>query len=343
MQPTWFPLLFSLMLAAALVPVGCARKQTGLSGEAAAALAAVAGVQAGDFLDISKEALPKERAGKFPAVRAVARTDTGLYGFICTPVAYNGPVKLAVVIDGGSGLSLGIRILEHDETEHYVRDMESAWFIDRFAGKSAGRYLQPVRLEARGEEDVVGITGATVSTEGVINGVNAAFGVFREFVWREEAPPVPYMVRFEPGAGEGPEESGRLAVRAYGVVLGEVSLNEIRGLPSVKRTMSIHSSAGVTQHNFRGVRLSEALDLLDPSLKERYKWLRAVGVDDYMADITMDEVLKENSVFLMYEDNGEPLAKKNGEPGAMRVIVLDDMFGQRFTNYLLEVVLEEMR
>jgi len=34
----------------------------------------------------------------------------------------------------------------------------------------------------------------------------------------------------------------------------------------------------------------------------------------------------------MYEDNGEP--------GALRIVVLNDVFGQRFTNYLLEIVLE---
>jgi hypothetical protein len=54
----------------------------------------------------------------------------------------------------------------------------------------------------------------------------------------------------------------------------------------------------------------------------------------------MDEVRAENNVFIMYEDNDEPLLKRNGEPGAMRIVVINDIFGQRFTNYLLEIVLE---
>jgi hypothetical protein len=54
----------------------------------------------------------------------------------------------------------------------------------------------------------------------------------------------------------------------------------------------------------------------------------------------MDEVLAENAVYLMYEDNGKPLLTKDGKPGAMRVVVLDDVFGQRFTNYMIEIVLE---
>jgi Na+-translocating ferredoxin:NAD+ oxidoreductase RnfG subunit len=293
------------------------------------------------FRDISAEALTKERREKFPAVSAVAATDDGLYGFICRPIAYNGPITLAVVIDGASGASIGIRIIGHEETKHYVRDMESVWFISRFAGKSVDRYLQPARLEARDDHDVVAITGATVSTEGVINGVNAAFGMFREYVRQEEAPAVPYMVRFEPSVGDGPAETGSLAIRAYGVVLGEISLADIRALPSVRRTLSIHSTAGVTQHSFRGALLSDVLDLLDPTLKERYRRVRTVGIDDYQSDITMDEVLQENCVYIMYEDSGEPLPMKSGAPGAMRVVMLDDMFGQRFTNYLLEVSLED--
>ena len=335
-------LLFTL-LAAVFLPLlgGCGQMSPRLSPDEAGALAAIAGVAPEDFRDISAEALTKERADKFPAVGAAARTDSGLYGFICEPIAYNGPVKLALVIDGESGLSLGLSIIKHEETDHYVRDIESPWFTGRFAGKDAGEYLRLARLEARSAQDIVCITGATVTTEGIINGVNAAFGLYREYVQGEDAPAVPYMVRFDPGEGDGPRETGCLAIRAYGVVLGEIPLSGIRELPSVRRTLSIHSSAGVTQHSFRGALLADILDLLDPGLKERYRWLRTVGVDEYMSDITMDEVLKENCVFLMYEDDGEALPMKNGEPGAMRVVILDDMFGQRFTNYLLEIVLEE--
>ncbi|MCL1808254.1 MAG: FMN-binding protein [Clostridiales bacterium] len=340
MRMRFFILLLTLMLML-LLPCGCTDQKAGkASDEELGALAAVAGVPATDFLDVTGEALTKERAEKFPAVSFVLRTESGLYGFISKPIAYNGPVELALVIDGASGECLGVRILKHSETDHYVRDMESSWFTDRFAGKSAAGYLQLVRLEAKSESDIVCITGATVTTEGVINGVNAAFGLFQEYVRQEEAPAVPYMVRFEPAAAGEPVETGSLAIRAYGVVLHEITLEEIKELPSVRRRMSIRSSSGTTSHSFRGTLLANVLELADPSIAEGYKWLRTVGVDDYMSDISMEEVQMENNVFLMHEDNGEPLLRKNGEPGAMRIVVIDDMFGQRFTNYVLEVVLE---
>ena len=319
---------------------GCVGPGTALTEKETAAITAISGVDAAEFTDISKEVLTKERASKFPAVEKVYRYND-FYAFIVKPVAYNGPVTLALVIDSGTGESVGMRIVEHTETPHYVRDMENKWFMERFAGKAVREYLTVARLHANSENEIVAITGATVTTEGVVNGVNAAFGVFQEYVLGvadAEAPP--YMVRFEPGHGDGPVETGSIAIRAYGVVLAEISLDDIRTLPSVKRTMSIHSTAGVTQHSFRGTLLSNVLDLIDPGLKEQYSWALAVGVDDYISGIDMAEVMAENNVFLMYEDNDQPLLKKNGQPGAMRIVVINDVFGQRFTNYLLEIVME---
>jgi Na+-translocating ferredoxin:NAD+ oxidoreductase RnfG subunit len=318
---------------------GCGRQNTALTDAEGAAITEICGADYNDFADITSDVLSKERRTKYPAISKVYHHDN-LYAFIVEPVAYNGPVTLALVIDHDSGDSIGMRIVKHVETPHYVRDMESYWFIERFAGKSARDYLRLVRLTARHEQDVVAITGATVTTEGIINGVNAAFGTYQEFMLGLTGQDVPYMVRFEPGEGDGPVETGSLAIRAYGLILAEVSLEEIRALPPVKRTMSIHSTAGVTRHEFRGTLLSHVLNLVDPGLMEEYSWLMAVGVDDYISSIAMEEVLAENSVFVMYEDNGVPLLKRNGEPGAMRVIVVNDVFGQRFTNFLLEIVLE---
>ena len=326
-----------ILLAVALG--GCIGRDSALLEAEAAAVTAISGVLSTEFTDISREVLTKERAAKFPAVAKVYQHEN-LYAFILKPVAYNGPITLALVIDGNSDDSLGLSIVSHMETPHYVRDMENTWFTERFAHKPAGEYLQLARLTAQSDNEIVAITGATVTTEGVINGVNAAFGVYQEYVWGQDAAKVPYMVRFTPGQGDGPQETGSLAIRAYGLVLAQISLEDIRALPSVKRVMSIHSSAGITQHSFRGTLLSNILNLADPALMEEYSWALAVGVDDYISDLAMEEVRAENSVFIMYEDNGEPLPKKNGEPGALRIVVLDDVFGQRFTNFLLEIVLE---
>lgn len=336
-KPIYVALALLLFLSAGLS--SCGKQGSSLTEAEGAAIASICGMDASGFRDITSQVMTKDRKEKFQAVAKVYQWGD-LYAFVTKPVAYNGPVSLSLVVDGAKGESVGIRIVEQQETPHYVRDMESDWFIGRFAGKSAKEYLKPARLAARDERDIVAITGATVTTEGIINGVNAAFGVYQEYVLGELADAVPLMVRFEPGDGDGPMETGSLALRAYGLVLAEISLDEIQTLPSVKRTMHIHSTAGVTQHVFRGTLLSHILELADPDLTEEFSFALAVGVDEYIAGITMDEILAENAVYVMYEDNGEPLRKRNGEPGAMRIVVLNDFFGQRFTNYLLEIVLE---
>ncbi|HHX24908.1 MAG: FMN-binding protein [Tepidanaerobacteraceae bacterium] len=293
----------------------------------------------GDLKNITNDAIG-EKKDKFKAVKKVFLTPEGDYAFIAKPVAYNGPITIALGIDSNNGTTVGMRIVEHVETEHYVRDLHNNWFIDRFAGKSINNYLKPVRLEANRDNEIVTVTGATVTTEGIVNGVNACMGVYQEHVLGIEAIQVPYMVKFEREEGEGPEETGKVSIRAYGVVLGEVTLEEIREMPSVKRTMSIHSTSGTTKHSFRGTLLSNVIAAVDPELLTTYEWVQTIGVDDYMSNISMEEVMAENCVYLMYEDNGEPLQTKTGQPGAMRVVVLDDVFGQRFTNYLIELVLE---
>ena len=318
---------------------GCTQKDTQLTREEGLAITEICSIDAGEFSDITTQVLNKSLAEKFPAVKKIAYNDEGLYAFILEPVAYNGPVTLALVIDEAINETVGLRVVRHDETYEFVRDMESKWFMDRFAQKPAAQYLRLVRLNTRADDEVVAITGATVTTEGVINGVNAAFGVYQEYILGQTAMEVPYKVLFEPG-DELPIENSSLSIRAYGLILGEVPLEDIRKLPAVKRTMSIHSTAGITQHAFRGTLLSNVLELVDPALMEEYQWVLAVGVDSYLSGITMDEVKAENNVYVMYEDNDEPLPKKTGEPGALRVVVLDDFFGQRFTNYMLEIVLE---
>ena len=278
---------------------------------------------------------------KFKAVDRILQAENGDWAVLTRPIGYNGPISLALVIDHETSATSGLVIVAHNETRHYVRGLEEDWFTSRFAEKQAGKALRVVRLEAHEPSDVVAITGATVTTQAVVNGVNAALSLYAEAVLGKEQAAVPYTVDFQAEQGEGPEENGRLAVRAYGTVLGEITLEEIRQLPSVERVLTIHSTAGTTEHRFTGTLLYNVLQAVDPALTEEYDLLMTVGVDEYCSGIEMREVLKENAVYLVYADQGEPLPRKDGTPGGMRVIILDDFYGQRFTNYLLEVDLEK--
>lgn len=142
--------------------------------------------------------LPEEVEKKFPAVKKAFVITCGEqknYAFLSSPLGYRSAIDLFIVIDGEKNEMLGIRVLQHDETPLYGGDsLTKDWFLTRFNNKSAGMYLNRVALESSQPNDIIQITCATVSSQAVINGVNAAMGTYRELILGEEAQPVPLKV-----------------------------------------------------------------------------------------------------------------------------------------------------
>ena len=99
------------------------------------------------------------------------------YGFVVAAKGRNAAIWMAVVIE--NKLITGARIYKQEETPHYVRDYaDSAWFMDRFANKSTDLTLKLVKLEVEAPEDIVAISGATVTTQAVIDGINDAMAAY---------------------------------------------------------------------------------------------------------------------------------------------------------------------
>ena len=282
----------------------------------------VLGLSETDELSMSPIELDRKNPEKYGSVTKAFVTDGGPYLFYAAPVGYNGPVYILLSVDGATAETTALRILSHKETDHYVRDWESDWFTGRFAGKSVFTYLERVKLEAERDNQIVAVTGSTVSTDAVIEGVNDCFDLFRTL-------DNPYYT----------ETVGVITVTdETGMALGEVKLDGLKSLETYRRKLTIHSAAeGDTVHDFRGVLLSDALALLDPAFTEQYSSARAVGSDGYEAEVTMDEILAENNVFIMFEDNGAPMKTALGSEGALRLIILGDSFGQRFTSFVTEL------
>lgn len=284
--------------------------------------------------NLSEEILTKEIHKKYPDVKKVFEAAHGNYAFICEPIGYNGPITIAVVIDSKKEEVMGIRIVEHMETKEYVRDMESNWFTDRFIGKSISKKLKVNPLEAISDHDIITITGATVSTQGVVDGVNSTMEVYKKYVENHNS---------QNNANKKEEkyvENGTLNIKCEEKLLGTITLDAIKKMPSVKRRITIHSSQGDTKHDFRGVLLSDVLNSLSPDFTSKYKSAIVKGADEYEAEIDMTEILDENKVYLVYADGEKPLLTQNNEPMSMRIIVLGDDYGQRFTNYLIEINLK---
>lgn len=137
--------------------------------------------------------IPYELGQKFPAVDKMFKVKAEgqeKYGFIVSPLGYRAPINIMVVIDPGKNEVLGIKIMQQDETPGWGEWLVEPWFADRFKGKSVDNYLQRAILEAEKDNEIIQITSATVSTQGVLNGVNAAMGIYRELVLGQESEPV---------------------------------------------------------------------------------------------------------------------------------------------------------
>lgn len=135
-------------------------------------------------------------------------------------------------------------------------------------------------------------------------------------------------------------EEGNIRFKAGNDVIAEITLDEVKKLPAVNKKMVINSTSGLTKHNFTGTPLREVFNYIDPEIMKRYERVITRGVDNYTSGVDMEEVLKKNNVFLVYADNGTSLKSKTGTEDTMRIVILNDPYGQRFTNYLVEMQLE---
>ena len=167
-------LLTAIGLLLAFLP-----QSQGLSQAEKAAVLEISGQKASALRDLTEEALAGRR-DKYPEVKKVLAAGED-YAFICCPWGYNGTIDLVVVISSASQTIKGVRILRHQESLEYVRDFASGWFVEPFFGKSSSTHFELTRFGATLPEEVDIITGATITSQAVVNGVNAALEVYSTF------------------------------------------------------------------------------------------------------------------------------------------------------------------
>ena len=88
---------------------------------------------------------------------------------------YNGSIELLFGISiSGENLS-DITVLNHNETADYGGYLTEEWFLERFIDRDVRRQLELVKIINKKPEEVVAITGATITSRGVVDGANRAF------------------------------------------------------------------------------------------------------------------------------------------------------------------------
>lgn len=95
--------------------------------------------------------------------------------FVAEAGGFQGVIRMMVGVDLAAGKMTGIKILEHLETPGLGARISEAWFQGQFKGKSLEDKFVP-------GEDVDAITGATVSSRAVSEGLRRNLDDFLEVV-----------------------------------------------------------------------------------------------------------------------------------------------------------------
>ncbi len=134
--------------------------------------------QAHTFRDI------EESIDDFPieSVTAGFREDD-LIGYVIKvrPKGYGGPIDLMVGISN-EGVLQGIKILKHGETPGLGANAENPTFSQRFVGKILQTPLAVVKGISEKNHEIEAITGATITSKAIAQGVNTAMEFYHSIL-----------------------------------------------------------------------------------------------------------------------------------------------------------------
>lgn len=101
------------------------------------------------------------------------------YTIKTTPKGYGGKVEVMVGISNDGKIS-GVKIGNHSETPGLGSKSADPSFKDQYNGKSTKTPLNVVKGNSSNENDIVAISGATITSKAVTAGVNAAMDVYEQ-------------------------------------------------------------------------------------------------------------------------------------------------------------------
>ncbi len=88
-------------------------------------------------------------------------------------------ISLAVAITTEGTIS-GIEVLSHNETEGLGDEIADEEFTNRFKDKTADSLLKLVEEDTSADDEIQGLSGATISAQAVVDGVNTAVEFYNE-------------------------------------------------------------------------------------------------------------------------------------------------------------------
>lgn len=101
------------------------------------------------------------------------------YTIKTTPKGYGGAVEVMIGIST-DGKITGVDIGNHSETPGLGSKATDQAFRDQYVGKEASKTLTVIKGSSSNENEISAISGATITSNGVTSGVNAAMKIYNE-------------------------------------------------------------------------------------------------------------------------------------------------------------------
>ncbi len=231
----------------------------------------------------------------FPSVKRGYRIDGQIKAYVSDCIGYNGPVEVVSAFDTEDNKLIGIHILKHEESLDYAEHIEKDWFLERFKNIIVDKYLNLVVLDKENDEDIVQVTGATVSSQAVVTAVNAAIGAFQYQSNNVEMAKVSDVV---------PQEMWQKDINSFLINWNEGSIridtDEIKQYEQLEMDVTLINTTGTkTDMKVKGPTLRGILEKEGINLSE-YEGIGITGRDGYYTMIDKEK-LSVNDVILVWE------------------------------------------
>jgi hypothetical protein len=137
-------------------------------------------------------------------------------------------------------------------------------------------------------------------------------------------------------------EKNQVVVKAGETELGRFDLDKVKSMKKVAFNDQIKESGkSAVQAQFGGVILKDVLEEIGINVS-RYKSVAYKAIDGYTTPGTVDEILKDDKVYVVYERDGQQTkSKSEGGTGPLEIVISNEQFSLRNCKFLLEITLSE--
>lgn len=95
------------------------------------------------------------------------------------PTGFGGTIEMIVGIDSNGNIT-GINLVSDQETPGLGSKAKEPEFKGQFEGKSSSKDIEVIKNGSPAENEVIAISGATITSKAVTKGVNAAVKIYNE-------------------------------------------------------------------------------------------------------------------------------------------------------------------